>query len=256
MKVNCLKCLQDNYIWTIDSNSHCLIVDPGQAQPVETYLQKNKIRSITILVTHHHLDHTGGILDLVKKYPETVVYGPKNWLKNELPNYKIVNETHPVSIPEIGTEFTVLPTPGHTHDATCYYNHQIAFTGDTLFCAGIGRVFEGTMEQMYESISRLNRTITAQTKIYCGHEYTLKNLNFAQQVLPNNLDIKALISISQTHINQQQPTLPTTLEIERKVNPFIHAVHNPEASFTFPDNTSTPTPFEKFQHLRALKDVF
>ena len=178
---------RDNYVWTLRRGKHAAVVDPGEAAPVLDYLARENLSLAAILATHHHADHVGGIAELRQKY-EVPVYGPKG--------EPIATLTHPVSegdrvsIPELGVSFSVLDIPGHTRAHIAYYGAGALFCGDTLFACGCGRVFEGTAEQMLQSLTKL-AALPDETKVYCGHEYTLANIRFARAVDPDNAMLAA-----------------------------------------------------------------
>jgi len=212
-----LPAFQDNYIWTLRDGRHAAVVDPGEAGPVKAYLARENLSLAAILATHHHPDHVGGIAELVamKKVP---VFGPKG--------EPIPALTHPlgqddkVSIPELAAAFTVLDIPGHTRAHVAYYGLGSLFCGDTLFACGCGRVFEGTPAQMLASLSKL-AALPDETKVYCGHEYTLANIKFARAVDPGNAALAAREERATALRAAGKPTLPSTLGEERATNPFL-----------------------------------
>lgn len=217
IKVVPLCALRDNYIWTLRNESHAAVVDPGESQPVLDYLAAEGLKLAAILATHHHPDHVGGIPEILRVHP-CPVYGPKN--------EPIPTLTHPVSegdrvrIPELGAEFSVLDIPGHTRAHIAYYGLESLFCGDTLFACGCGRVFEGTPEQMFASLSKL-LALPDDTKVYCGHEYTLANMQFAKTVEPSNAALAAREKRDQALRDRGLPTLPSTLADEKATNPFL-----------------------------------
>jgi hydroxyacylglutathione hydrolase len=212
-----LPAFQDNYIWTLRSGRHAAVVDPGEARPVREYLAREGLTLAAILATHHHPDHVGGIAELVggSKLP---VFGPRG--------EPIPALTHPVgqgdsaAIPEIGAAFSVLDIPGHTRAHVAYYGLGSLFCGDTLFACGCGRVFEGTAAQMLESLSKL-AALPDETRVYCGHEYTLANIRFARAVDPGNAVLAEREERARRLRDAGRPTLPTTLGEERATNPFL-----------------------------------
>ncbi|MBP9714480.1 MAG: hydroxyacylglutathione hydrolase [Sterolibacterium sp.] len=229
-----LAAFRDNYIWLLraDDPLAASVVDPGDAQPVLAYLAREKLRLAAILITHHHADHTGGIAELCATYPEARVYG-----SNEEGIARIDTAvTHGDRIERPGTieateatevieTIDVIETPGHTRHHLAYYdrNHQgygALFCGDTLFSAGCGRLFEGTPAQMQDSLARL-RALPAATRIYCAHEYTELNLKFARAIEPDNPTIAAYARQVAQQRAAGQPSLPTTLQQERAINPFL-----------------------------------
>jgi hydroxyacylglutathione hydrolase len=206
-----ISAFNDNYIWILVSGKKAIVVDPGDATPVIDYLKQHELRLAAILVTHHHHDHSGGVAELIA-YQNVPVYSAKN-----------VDESSTIQIKNF-PEFRVLQIPGHTLDHLAFYAEGILFCGDTLFSAGCGRVFEGTMEQMYTSLLKL-KSLPVSTKIYCGHEYTLQNLKFAQAVEPNNTAIKNKILAVENLRSENKPSLPALLSEELQINPFLRCDH-------------------------------
>jgi len=213
-----LPAFQDNYIWTLHSGKFAAVVAPGEARPVRDYLEREGLTLAAILATHHHPDHVGGIAELVamRKVP---VFGPKG--------EPIPALTHPVGqddrveIPELAAAcFTVLDIPGHTRAHVAYYGLGSLFCGDTLFACGCGRVFEGTAAQMLASLSKL-AALPDETRVYCGHEYTLANIKFARAVDPDNAELAAREARARRLREAGRPTLPSTLGEERATNPFL-----------------------------------
>jgi hydroxyacylglutathione hydrolase len=208
---------KDNYVWTLRAGRSAAVVDPGEARPVLDYLRREQLALVAILATHHHPDHVGGIAELLEEY-RVPVYGPRN--------EPIATLTHPVSegdevkLPELGASFSVLDIPGHTRAHVAYYGAGALFCGDTLFACGCGRLFEGTAEQMYASLQKL-LALPDETKVYCGHEYTLANIGFAQAVEPGNSALSARASRDRRLRDAGKPTLPSTLGDEKATNPFL-----------------------------------
>ncbi len=213
MTIYPIPAFHDNYIWCLVKNSDCLIVDPGEALPVEKFLQKNNLNLKAILATHHHFDHTNGIQKLVHARP-VPVYG----------SAQIPEVTHVVQDQEIiqplDIPLKVLTIPAHTLEHVAYYTDGIAFTGDTLFTGGCGKIFEGTANQMYESLEKLKQ-LPKETLIYCGHEYTLNNLKFAELVEPKNQCIQERIEVTKRLLKKGLSAVPAPLELELKTNPFL-----------------------------------
>jgi hydroxyacylglutathione hydrolase len=211
----------DNYIWLVTGKSpgRVAIVDPGDAAPVLDRLARDHLTPVAILCTHHHGDHVGGVKDLLQHFM-IPVYGPAR--------EHIDGVSHPlhggerVRLDELGPEFEVLEIPGHTAGHIAYHGDGMLFCGDTLFSAGCGRLFEGTAEQMHDSLSRL-AALPGATQVYCAHEYTEANLRFAQAVEPDNPDARQYREQVRNLRLQGRPTLPSTLDLERRVNPFLRA---------------------------------
>jgi hydroxyacylglutathione hydrolase len=246
---------KDNYIWAVvnPEKKSALIVDPGDALPVIAFLESRNLALETILITHHHADHRGGLPLLREKY-SPLVYAP---FHPEIENPSvIVQDLSLVTTSGFGC-FEVLSIPGHTLEHMAYYHPEgFVFAGDTLFSAGCGRVFEGTYPQMYDSLLRL-KNLPHETELYCGHEYTLANLLFAQAVEPDNKDIKQMILEVEDKRHQNIPTLPSRLAFEKKVNPFLRcdvkAVIESAQDF---ENKCLVTEYEVFEVLRRWKNNF
>lgn len=217
LDVVAVNAFKDNYVWTLRTNTHAAVVDPGEARPVLDYLAREKLALAAILATHHHPDHVGGIAEL-RRHFDVPVYGPRG--------EPIATLTHPVSegervtIPALGVTFEVLDIPGHTRAHIAYYGAGALFCGDTLFACGCGRLFEGTAEQMYTSLSKL-RALPDDTKVYCGHEYTLANISFAKNVEPGNAALSAREARDRGLRERGLPTVPSTMRDEKATNPFL-----------------------------------
>lgn len=249
-----IKAFDDNYIWLMTTNEGSIVVDPGENINLLKVIEKKNIKLDAILVTHHHYDHTGGIEELLTKYPNLKVYGPNNnvdLIKSRLVDGELLNV--------IGVDFEVIEIPGHTLDHIAYYaninNSPLLFCGDTLFAGGCGRVFEGTFDQMYESLMKLKK-LPQNTRIYCGHEYTINNLKFAKAVEPDNIDLIARYNDAIDLRKNNIPTLPSTLSIELKTNPFLRAEKN-NVQKIIPNEFKTGlSEKEIFSALRQWKDNF
>lgn len=217
MQIEPIPAFEDNYIWALRKDGHIAVVDPGESAPVLRFLEATGDRLCAILVTHRHGDHIGGIAELVARHP-VPVYGPAREAAEVV--------THPladgarVTLPALGIYFMVLEVPGHTLGHVAYYRPGVLFCGDTLFGAGCGRVFEGTMAQMQASLARLIE-LPPETLVYCAHEYTQSCLRFAHTVEPDNAAI-AVRSADVAKLRAAgQPSVPFTLAEELATNPFL-----------------------------------
>lgn len=222
--IQAIPAFSDNYIWCLcdRSSGKALVVDPGQAQPVEDYLQSQQLVLDTILVTHHHPDHTGGITSLAKSFPDVRITGPA-----DSPFKGTTNPIHPGDdVVWQGLTFKVMAVPGHTLDHVAYYSgtdvdgRPVLFCGDTLFVCGCGRLFEGKPEQMRQSLESL-RALPDQTGVYCAHEYTLANLRFARSWLPDDKALEQFEQECQARRVRGEPTVPSSIGAEKALNPFM-----------------------------------
>lgn len=243
--------LKDNYIWCLHDNKNCAIVDPGEANPVIETLEKHSLTLTAILITHHHYDHTNGI-DALLEYKKVPVFGSKEIAPATVP----VSDNFNFTLDLMGMSFTTLGIPGHTKEHVAYYQPGSVFTGDTLFTAGCGRIFEGTITQMYTSLSKL-ASLPEDTLIYCGHEYTENNLKFALHIEPHNREIQNRLNEVQILRKKNLPTVPATLALERNTNPFLRC-DQPEVIASVSEYAKKPLqdPIEVFGFLREYKNRF
>ena len=239
MKVEIIKCLKDNYSYVIidEKYNHACVVDPSEAEPIIDFVEKKNIKLKFVLNTHHHYDHVGGNNDLKKKYKIKIV-GYKND-KKRIPSIDILLENNEIWKNE-NFEAKIIHIPGHTSGHICFYffKEKIAFTGDTLFSLGCGRIFEGTYEQMYNSLNKLKK-LPPDTKIYCGHEYTLQNSLFCSKYDKNNKNLEKKILEINDKMKKNLPTIPSTIKEELTYNIFLRAKN-----------------LKDFSKLRDLKDNF
>ncbi|MDF0731539.1 hydroxyacylglutathione hydrolase [Pseudomonas entomophila] len=222
IQIDALPAFSDNYIWLLQDTAkkRCAVVDPGDATPVLQWLDSNRGWVLQdILVTHHHNDHVGGVQAL-KQATGARVCGPAG---ETIPCRDLaLDDDQTISV--LGLDFQVFAVPGHTLGHIAYYTAQsptpLLFSGDTLFAAGCGRLFEGTPEQMHASLQRL-AALPAQTEVYCAHEYTLSNLRFAKAVEPENPQVAQRFADVTDAREHNRITLPSTIGIERLTNPFL-----------------------------------
>jgi len=244
----------DNYIWLITATDsmQAVVVDPGSAEPVLITLKQSNLHLAAILITHHHSDHVGGIKQLQAYYPEVPVYGPANEI---IPGItQRLEEGDTVHLSAIDATFTVIAVPGHTAGHIAYYGQGALFCGDTLFSIGCGRLFEGTPQQMHESLSKL-AALPDATQIYCAHEYTLNNIHFAKQVEPNNLALQAREEAVKALRAKNKPTLPSDIGLEKATNPFLRVTEPAViAAAETVAGTSLSAPATVFKTIRAWKD--
>jgi hydroxyacylglutathione hydrolase len=252
LNVDIVSCLQDNYSFVVhDTETNTVaVVDPSEFEPIDNFIKKKFNKIDYILNTHHHFDHVGGNLDLKKKYNAKIIGSKKD--EKRIPGIDVKlsdNENFKLG----SVDFKIIFIPGHTSGHICFYskNEKVVFTGDTLFSLGCGKVFEGTHLEMLRSLNLIKKLPT-DTQIYCGHEYTQKNLDFCFKYENNNRLIekkKWIIS----KLNKNQPTIPTTVKEELNTNIFLRC-----DSFEVKKSLSmeNSTELEVFKRLRDLKDDF
>lgn len=259
VQIHTIPAFNDNYLWLLgdQSSGKALVVDPGDSAPVHAALTRLGLTLTDILVTHHHPDHIGGVEALAAEYG-CVVHGPRS--------DRIPQITHPVSEGDtlrlLGLTFEVLDVPGHTLDHIAYFcpggsdQQPWLFCGDTLFAAGCGRLFEGTAEQMHQSLGKL-AALPATTRVFCAHEYTLSNLRFAVAVEPDNHTLQTRQSHVQRLREQNIPSVPFTLAEELETNPFLRShVAAVAESASRQNEKRLHSDVEVFAALRAWKDHF
>jgi hydroxyacylglutathione hydrolase len=218
-----LPAFADNYIWMLQDGSNAIVVDPGDAQPVFDALTRDKLQLAAILVTHHHPDHTGGVAAL-HAATGAPVFGPA---RERIPE-PFTPLLHGDTAEVLGLRFAVIDVPGHTAGHIAYFLpasggvSPLLFCGDTLFSGGCGRLFEGTPAQMLASLDAL-AALPGDARVCCAHEYTLANLRFAQAVEPGNADLTQYTAHCESLRAKGQPTLPSQLATERRINPFLRS---------------------------------
>lgn len=217
IKIIPIPAFDDNYIWLLHNARYAVVVDPGDARPVIQTLKKLNLELAAILITHHHSDHVDGVAALLL-YKRVPVYAPQ-YETFDFEHIKLT-EGSEITLPEIAQKFRIMWLPGHTLGHIAYVNDEYLFCGDTLFGAGCGRLFEGTPAQMLHSLQRL-KTLNPNTKVFCTHEYTAKNIAFALTLEPDNHDLAVRRNLVQQLRSLQQPTLPSTIDLELKTNPFL-----------------------------------
>lgn len=251
LNIKSIPAFNDNYIWLIqNSDRRCAVVDPGDAAPVLSYLKEHDLSLEAILITHHHHDHIGGVPELVRQFPNIDVVGPAN--------EPVPTLTHPVNagdqIELFDEVFFVLGLEGHTLGHIGYVGDSKLFCGDVLFSAGCGRVFEGTMEQMHTSLSKLV-ALPEETQVFCAHEYTASNLAFALAVEPDNEKLQDYRDEVNRLRAQNKPTLPTTIRQEKWINPFLRT-DEPSIIRSVSNRTSETNSLAIFTALREWKNEF
>ena len=238
MLVETIRCLEDNFSYILmDQNKNACVIDPSESEPIINFVEKNNIKIKYILNTHHHFDHIGGNKEIKKKYNAKIV-AYKNDL-HRIPDVDISLKNNQIWTAE-NFKSKIIHIPGHTNGHICFFfeNEKIAFTGDTLFSLGCGRIFEGTYEEMFSSLKKL-KELPKETKIYCGHEYTLKNSEFCLKYDKNNKRLQKKINEIKNKVNNNIPTVPSTIEDEIACNIFLRA-----------------KTLGEFSKLRDLKDNF
>ena len=237
IKVEIVNCLKDNFSYIIHNNDEAIVIDPSESRPIDQLLEKLKLKLKYILNTHHHLDHVDGNLSLKEKYNCKIIGFEDD--SKKIPGIDICLKNEEI-FSEKNFKFKVYHTPGHTLGHICYhfFEEKKLFTGDTLFSLSCGRLFEGTYEDMYKSLS-LIKTFDKDTLIYFGHEYTLSNSKFCINYDPNNENLKKKILEISKNIKAGIPTTPSVLKDELECNIFLKAKN-----------------IETFAKLRDLKDNF
>ena len=253
MKIIPIPCLNDNYAYIVKDNitKTVGVVDPSEAKPIINYLKKEKLELNYILNTHHHFDHIGGNIELQKLYKSKII-GFKDD-KHRIPGIDItLSDGEKFKFGK--SQIKVIHIPGHTSGHICFFfeKEKIAFTGDTLFSLGCGRIFEGDHEQMLSSLNKIKK-LPMETKIYCGHEYTLKNAEFCMKYDEKNLDLINQFKKIKELRSKNLPTVPSILEQELKSNIFLRCDQN---DLKIKLNMENIEDYKVFKKVRDLKDAF
>lgn len=254
-----LPAFADNYIWLLHDGTQAVVVDPGDAAPVHAALDAMDLILAGILVTHHHADHVGGV-DALRGRLQGPVYGPA---RERIPQpFTPLHDSDSVQL--LGQRFAVLEVPGHTAGHIAYVQQALPgqdlpdpllFCGDTLFSAGCGRLFEGTPQQMAQSLARL-AALPPETRVCCTHEYTLSNLRFAQAVEPGNAAVARHQQHCQALREQGHPTLPSRMALELQINPFLRCSEPPVVAAALAQGGAGEDPVQVLAALRAWKNVY
>lgn len=248
---------KDNYLWLVHDGRNAVAVDPGDAAPILAALQENDLTLTAILLTHHHADHIGGVPGLLARFP-VPVFGPRH---DGIAAVTVpLGEGDRAQVPGLDLSLRVLDVPGHTLGHIAYVREGAepwVFCGDTLFAGGCGRLFEGTPDQMVISLGKL-AALPEATKVFCAHEYTLSNLRFASAVEPGNAALSARVAADSATRERGQPTVPSTIGLERATNPFLR-YREPEIASQLRDAGKLrggEPPIAIFAALREWKNTF
>lgn len=251
LHLQAIPALSDNYIWLVaDHSGRCVLVDPGEAAPALHVLREQSLDLAGILLTHHHFDHIDGVPQLQAAFPDARVIAGSDPRFGDVDIR--VGDGDRVEVPGTGFAFDVIAVPGHTLSHQVYFGHGLLFSGDTLFSAGCGRLFEGTPAQMLASLDRLS-ALPGDTSVCCGHEYTLDNLEFAKSIEPGNPTIQMRIAEARRLRDDDLPTLPSVLSGERSYNPFLR-IDQPDVIAALGGAGRSRS--ERFGELRRRKDAF
>lgn len=256
MKVEIVPCLLDNYAYVLvlEDGAQAIVVDPSESKPVLEALSRLHASPIATLCTHHHKDHVGGLPELAERFPDMRTLGhPADrkrvpWLTDDVAHQELI---------QIGsTSVLALHVPGHTHGSISWLVEGCAFTGDTLFVAGCGKLIEGTAQQMFTSLHEVLGSLHDSTSVYCGHEYTASNLRFALRVDPTNTVASKKLEDTLIRRFGGDPTVPTTMAEERMTNPFLRCSARPVLETARREGCRSLDPLSVFTWLRDRKDHF
>jgi hydroxyacylglutathione hydrolase len=253
VQIHAVPAFQDNYIWMIEQDGNAVAVDPGDDAPVEEFLARTRLRLTAVLATHHHADHVGGLPALAARW-KCPTFGPAREVEADLG--RRLAEGDRFTVPGIGIELETLDIPGHTAGHIALVGAGSVFCGDTLFACGCGRLFEGTPAQMVASLAKLAR-LPGGTRVYCGHEYTLANIRFAEVVEPTNETLARRKVREAAKRARNEPTLPSTIAEERDTNPFLRCEEPAVvAAAEAHAGRKLHGPVEVFAEIRAWKNRF
>jgi|SRR5581483_3489163 len=258
MKIIPIPVLADNYAYLLidEATKEAGVVDPSEAGPVAEAVKREGVKFTTIINTHHHWDHVGGNEELVKEFPGLKVYGHKRDKDRTPAITNLVDEGDTLQIGKLTARFLFIPCHTNGHVALYFPQEKAVFTGDTLFVAGCGRLFEGTASDMHNNMVKL-MSLPDDTRVFCGHEYTVKNLQFALTLEPHNAQVQAKLQWAQGQRAKKIPTVPSTVAEEKEINPFVR-VNNAELQSNvkkrFPEITLDAV--SVLAKTRQLKDNF
>ncbi|MCA1778349.1 MAG: hydroxyacylglutathione hydrolase [Xanthomonadaceae bacterium] len=217
LEIQAIPAFTDNYIWAVVSDGKCMLVDPGDAAAPLAFLAEHDLVLVAVLLTHHHADHTGGVERVLASH-QAPVWGPED---PRMPSAtRFAHENEHIKIEALGLDFQVIATPGHTSSHIAFYGNNGLFCGDTLFSAGCGRLFEGTPAEMQQTLDKL-AALPDSTRVFCGHEYTAANCDFALRIEPDNPDLARRCDEVTQLRRTDRMTLPSTIGAEKSFNPFL-----------------------------------
>lgn len=253
LAIHAVPAFRDNYIWMLQDGAEAVAVDPGDDAPVEEFLRARGLRLAAVLATHHHADHVGGLPALAQRW-KCPTFGPAREVEAGLT--RRLAEGDRFHVPGVGIELETIDIPGHTAGHIALAGAGVLFCGDTLFACGCGRLFEGTPAQMVDSLAKLAR-LPAPTRIYCGHEYTLANIRFAEAVEPGNARLAERKARDEARRARGEPTLPSTMGEELETNPFLRcSVPEVIAAAERHAGRALGGPVEVFAEIRSWKNAF
>ena len=256
LRIHAVPAFQDNYLWVLEDGGRAAVVDPGDAAPIQRFLDAHRLELCAILATHHHGDHIGGVPALAERW-KCPVFGPAHDGIDGLT--RKLSQGDSLEVPGLAYRLDVLDVPGHTAGHIAYVNDgadPLVFCGDTLFACGCGRLFEGTAAQMSRSLAKL-AALPPETRVYCAHEYTLSNIRFAEAVEPGNAELARRKRRESAKREHGEPTVPSTIGEERATNPFLRCAE-PEVVACAERHAGRPlaNAVEVFAELRAWKNRF